>query len=82
MSNDRFQCRKKSFVEPRDPTGHRRPPNVRSDAKKILQNIFNRGIRNLTDQNSLINPDPMVYLKTLYSNRFQKNCKMVESETI
>ena len=33
--------------------------------KKILQNIFNRGIRNLTDQNSLINPDPMVYLKTL-----------------
>ena len=41
-----------------------------------------RGIRNLTDQNSLINPDPMVYLKALYSNRSQKNYKMVESDTI
>ena len=49
---------------------------------RILRFINNRGIRNLTDQNSLINPDPMMYLKALYSNRSQKDYKMVESDTI
>ena len=44
--------------------------------------MITRGIRNLTDQNSLINPDRMMYLKALYSNRSQKNYKMVESDTI
>ena len=40
-----------------------------------------RGIRYLTDQISLINPDPMVYLKSLYSNRFSKNWKLAAQGT-
>ena len=47
------------------------PPN---DVFSYCINI--RGIRYLTDQTSLINPDPMVYLKSLYSNRFSKNWKL------
>ena len=41
-----------------------------------------RGIRYLTDQNSLINPGPLMHLNMLYSNSFWKNCKILASETI
>ena len=39
-----------------------------------------RGIRYLSDQNSLTNPGPLMHLNMLYSNR--KNCKILASETI
>ena len=41
-----------------------------------------RGIRYLTDQNSLINPGPLMHLNMFYSNSFWKNCKILASETI
>ena len=44
--------------------------------------ILIRGIRYLTDQNSLINPEPQMHLNMFYSNSFWKNCKVLASETI
>ena len=55
---------------------------ISSSPHFIIGFMSTRGIRYLTDQNSLINPGPLMHLNMFYSNSFWKNCKILASETI